>query len=643
MSSPVSDQSEAPAEEKNLPASRAGSSDSGKTSRPLAPPGPKLADVFSSERPRDAVEGIGSGFGNAMKGIFGGVAMMVAAPIQGAIEGSKDGTLEAVKGAGIGLSMGLIGGTATAIYGVGSGIAQIGRGVMNTPAATAAAMEGCDWDETKREWILYNLELDAKEVLAQDEEAFIADMETEYRARHEAELESMRSLEHKAEAETQAAGEGDATTPLPPKPAEKNVKDKELYNLLGVSPSATPTEIKKAYYVAAKRSHPDKHPDDKEASAKFIRINDAYSILSDASSRKAYDEGGRENVENKDANMDPKAFFALLVGSDDFGRIVGELWLATQMRLGLASHEGASKEPSSDVPTTQDEQPFSMEAIRAGSEYISRLTTFVQRQRQVRCALTLCEELQPFLDSFSNFTEGDAFGFHETCVARAQALAATPLGAVLVSTIGNAYVEWCRSESHALYKMTVGTKQVLRNAYTKASIGYVGAKTVASAYLPDARSLRKSFTGFFGSKDAATPAPAPASAAPPETETETSAAASDESEAAAPSAGDVPEVIADMEEELRHQARAESSTNSVLIILWRLTELDIRATTAKICRKATHDHSVDNLSRKRRLQALQLLGDAFVSNGKSSWDVDAVCRIIKESINRMSGGAQAEP
>jgi len=71
--------------------------------------------------------------------------------------------------------------------------------------------------------------------------------------------------------------------------------------------------------------------------------------------------------------------------------------------------------------------------------------------------------------------------------------------------------------------------------------------------------------------------------------------------------------------------------------------LDIRATTAKICRKCTHDHSVDSLSRKRRLQALQLLGEAFVSKGKSSWDVTEVCGVIRQSISSMAGAAQTEP
>jgi len=416
-------------------------------------------------------------------------------------------------------------------------------------------------------------------VLKQDEEAFIADLEAEFRARHEAEVASIRHYkeQHGGAKKEKETNTDTSASPAPASPVERKVKDTELYDLLGVPASATSAMIKKAYYVAAKNSHPDKHPNDKDAAAKFVCINDAYSILSDTGSRKAYDEGGRENVESKESKMDPKAFFAMLVGSEDFEKIVGELWLATQMRLGLASHEGASKEASSEAPAADDDVPaFSMDSVRAGSEYNSRLTNFVQLQRHVKCALTLCEVLQPFLDSFSNFTEGDSFGFHEICQARAEALASTPLGAVLVSTIGNAYIEWSRSESHALDKVAVGTKQVLRNAYTKASIGFVGAKTVASTYLPDTRSIRKSFGSLFsGATGKRAPATEAAPQATPQTAVESeSAVRSPEAtvpEAPVPEAT-VPEAVADLEEELNRQTRMQSSMNNMLIILWRLTE-----------------------------------------------------------------------
>jgi len=45
--------------------------------------GKNLAEVFSSEMPRDALDGVSSGLGNVTRGVIGGLAMMMAAPIQG--------------------------------------------------------------------------------------------------------------------------------------------------------------------------------------------------------------------------------------------------------------------------------------------------------------------------------------------------------------------------------------------------------------------------------------------------------------------------------------------------------------------------------------------------------------------------------
>ena len=51
------------------------------------------------------------------------------------------------------------------------------------------------------------------------------------------------------------------------------VKDTAYYDLLGVPPTAQEIEIKKAYPKAAIRLHPDKNPDDPEASAKFQAVS----------------------------------------------------------------------------------------------------------------------------------------------------------------------------------------------------------------------------------------------------------------------------------------------------------------------------------------------------------------------------------
>jgi|TARA_B110000459_G_scaffold201029_1_gene250784 molecular chaperone DnaJ len=71
---------------------------------------------------------------------------------------------------------------------------------------------------------------------------------------------------------------------------------RDYYDVLGLSKSASGSEVKKAYRKLALKHHPDKNPDDPSAEGKFKEAAEAYEVLSDETKKGQYDRFGHAGM-----------------------------------------------------------------------------------------------------------------------------------------------------------------------------------------------------------------------------------------------------------------------------------------------------------------------------------------------------------
>ncbi|KAL5206363.1 hypothetical protein ABZP36_034572 [Zizania latifolia] len=186
------------------------------------------------------------------------------------------------------------------------------------------------------------------------------------------------------------------------------VRETGYYDVLEVSPSATETEIKKAYYIKARQVHPDKNPNDPLAAVKFQELGEAYQVLSDPVQRQAYDSYGKSGI-STEAIIDPAAIFAMLFGSELFEDYIGQLAMASMASLDIFSDE---------------------EQIDARK--LQEKMRVVQTEREEKLAETLKNRLHLYV-------QGNKEDFIQLAEAEVSRLSNAAYGVDMLNTIGYVY------------------------------------------------------------------------------------------------------------------------------------------------------------------------------------------------------------
>ncbi|KAG6258442.1 hypothetical protein E4U24_002059 [Claviceps purpurea] len=135
------------------------------------------------------------------------------------------------------------------------------------------------------------------------------------------------------------------------------VVDTAYYDALGVQPTATGLEIKKAYRKMAILHHPDKNPNDPTAHEKFQTIGEAYQVLSDTDLRKAYDKFGKDHAKPQEGFADPAEFFTSIFGGEAFADWIGQISLMKDLTATM------------DITMTETEEAEAAAAVAAAAEY----------------------------------------------------------------------------------------------------------------------------------------------------------------------------------------------------------------------------------------------------------------------------------
>eukprot|EP00591_Stephanopyxis_turris_P008015 CAMPEP_0195534914 /NCGR_PEP_ID=MMETSP0794_2-20130614/43286_1 /TAXON_ID=515487 /ORGANISM="Stephanopyxis turris, Strain CCMP 815" /LENGTH=612 /DNA_ID=CAMNT_0040667909 /DNA_START=132 /DNA_END=1970 /DNA_ORIENTATION=+ len=517
-----------------------------------------FSSLFSTRRPKDTLAGVSSAAKSVGKGVLAGAVSLVAQPIAGA---QQDG----VRGFFGGLVTGVASAVALPVTGVCVGAYQIGRGVGNSAEAVRSNRQGMQWDNEKREWINYKLDDEFKMI------------------------ENQLSEKDKTKSSGVSANSDKS---------EKQVKDREYYDLLTVSTSATATEIKKAYYKEARKVHPDKCPDDPEAAGKFQALGTAYQTLSNEQLRAAYDKNGKpsEAGSGVDADaVDPYIFFAVMFGSHLVEPYVGELWIASTADSVMKDSNAAEfiNELNADTEGDDEKDKEKDAAEFANRQAASEEAKLKQKKREVVVAMHLRDRIATFMEGKQTEEE-----FQLSCREEAEQIAKGAFGGLYLTTIG--------------FALEMETEEY--KGFQDSFLGFEGhaarVKKRANAVSNDITILNKGIKAAKVGRQAYQ-----------EIEKQSQMAKEKSSVNSGKTSFEEEKTAGDDDEAAKAALAAQKFEESLPVILelaWAINVRDISRTLKKAFKKLTTDADVSFEDRQKRAGAVGILGREFNLVGKAS-------------------------
>jgi len=381
----------------------------------------------------------------------------------------------------------------------------------------------------------------------------------------------------------------------------KQVKETQYYEILKVETTASSAQIKKSYYELARKLHPDKNPDDPAAHIKFQKVGEAYQVLSDPELRKKYDSRGKDGLGDIPV-VDASAFFAALFGSDQMEMFVGKLQMAVMA-------EGGSDLTRDETRILQDRRvvrlAINLAAILDGYAAAPRATTTTtatttddkttnekeEEKLREKAALEKFEaQMKPIAQSLANASHGPKMLKQIGFVYEKQA------EQVLTDPVAG-FGTWAdlgvRSNLAAMEQNTNRTKTQF--SAMKAAFGAFGTvKKIAEeeeSYMKEEeeQQQQQQHQGKSEKSDGegdgkSAEDKAQTKKKPPLTEAEI------------------------MQRRAQHQ---KDVMPHILEALWNVSALDIESTLRSVCDKVCHDKSVKKEVRKKRCEALSVLGKIF--------------------------------